>query len=107
LIDSGCCEVLVVSMGALGALMVTKTEVLKITPPELVIKSTVGAGDSLVAGIVLSLDEGKCLAEAVQFGVACGSAATLNSGTELCARADADRICHMIRRIPEVESGMR
>lgn len=105
LIDSGGSEVIVVSMGAMGALLVTKTGVLKITPPELEIKSTVGAGDSLVAGIVLSLDEGKSIEEAIQFGVACGSAATLNSGTELCTRADADRIYNMIKDEAEVKNG--
>jgi len=97
LIDSGGCEVVVVSMGPLGALMVTKTDVLKIIPPELDVKSTVGAGDSLVAGIVLSLTEGKCLEEAIQYGVACGSAATISSGTELCTKADADHIFNLIR----------
>lgn len=103
LIDSGGSEVIVVSMGALGALMVTKTDVLRITPPELNIKSTVGAGDSLVAGIVLSLENGKSIEEAVQYGVACGSAATLNAGTQLCSKADADAIFEMIQKKAEVK----
>lgn len=105
LIDGGGSEVIVVSMGSLGALMVTKTDTLRITPPELNIKSTVGAGDSLVAGIVFSLNEGKSIEDAVQYGVACGSAATLNPGTQLCSKTDADRICQMIQNSAEVKSG--
>ncbi|WP_295676516.1 1-phosphofructokinase family hexose kinase [uncultured Mucilaginibacter sp.] len=103
LIDSGGSEVIVVSMGALGALMVTKTDVLKITPPELDIKSTVGAGDSLVAGIVLSLEEGKSIEDAVRYGVACGSAATLKPGTQLCSKTDADGIFEMMQNKTDVK----
>jgi 6-phosphofructokinase 2 len=55
-------------------------------------KSTVGAGDSMVAGIVLSLSLGRTLPEAVKFGVACGTAATMNPGTELCKPADVEQL---------------
>ncbi len=86
------CEVIVVSLGAAGALLVTKEFVASFSPPVSLVKSTVGAGDSLVAGIVFSLAENKSLAEAVRYGVACGCAATLNPGTELCIKADADQL---------------
>ncbi|GAB2982614.1 6-phosphofructokinase II [Mucilaginibacter puniceus] len=91
-INSGNCSVVVVSMGAHGAYLITKEMALKITPPQLTVKSTVGAGDSMVAGIVLSLANNKSLTEAVKYGVACGSAATVNYGTQLCSKADADFI---------------
>jgi len=102
LINKGGCEAVVVSLGALGATLVTKTQVLKLWPPELIVKSTVGAGDSLVAGIVISLANGRDLAEAVQYGVACGSAATLNKGTELCRQHDVDRLFQLIESQIEV-----
>ena len=88
----GGCKVLVVSMGRNGAVLVTKELSVKLTPPALTVKSTVGAGDSMVAGIVLSLANNKGLIESVQYGVACGSAATVNYGTELCSRVNADFI---------------
>lgn len=91
-IDSGNCSVVVVSMGPHGAYLVTKELAIKLTPPTLTVKSTVGAGDSMVAGIVLSLANNKSLTEAVQYGVACGSAATINYGTQLCSKVDADLI---------------
>lgn len=86
------CEVVVVSMGAAGAMLVTKDIATQFTPPHAERKSTVGAGDSMVAGIVLSLSKGKSLEESVQYGVACGTAATMNAGTELCRLQDVEKL---------------
>lgn len=96
-ISKGHCEILVVSMGEEGALLVTKNEVNRAVPPIVKRVSTVGAGDSMVAGIVFSLHQQKNLKEALQYGVACGTAATLNPGTELCRKEDAEKIFEMIR----------
>jgi 6-phosphofructokinase 2 len=63
-----------------------------ILPPTVPIISKVGAGDSMVAGIVLSLARGKPLRESVLFGVAAGTAAVMTPGTELCRREDAERL---------------
>jgi 6-phosphofructokinase 2 len=38
----------------------------------------------MLAGIVHSLSKNKTIEEAVQFGVFCGTAATMNPGTSLC-----------------------
>jgi 6-phosphofructokinase 2 len=92
IIEKQHCEVIVVSRGADGATLVTKDLVKHITPPAVKQKSTVGAGDSMVAGIVLSLSNRKSLEMAVQYGVACGTAATLNPGTELCRPEDAEAL---------------
>lgn len=97
IIAAGKCEVMVVSMGAAGAMLVTKNMHAMIKPPPAVKKSTVGAGDSMVGGIVFYLSQGKGLHEAVQYGVACGTAATMNTGTELCKKEDADRLYALIR----------
>ena len=96
IIAKGNCEVMVVSMGAAGAMLVTKDIVKTVTPPPVVRKSTVGAGDSMVAGITFYLSKGKSLIEAVQYGVACGTAATMNDGTELCKKQDADKLFAII-----------
>ena len=97
-IAKGQCEAMVVSMGAAGAMLVTKEDSQQITPPAVIRKSTVGAGDSMVAGIVLSLLKGKTLHEAVQYGVACGTAATMNWGTELCRQEDVEKIYATMQR---------
>lgn len=93
------CEVVVVSMGSAGAILVTEEYTEKIPTPKVEVKSTVGAGDSMVAGIVLSLIRSADILEAVQYGVACGSSATMNPGTELCNKKDADQLFDVIREM--------
>jgi len=96
-IGRGKCEVVVASMGPTGAMLVTRDLAQQIIPPPVKRQSTVGAGDSMVAGMVLSLVRNKTLTEAVQYGVACGTAATMNSGTGLCRKEDVDRLYKIIR----------
>ena len=79
---------MVVSVGANGALLVTKDLVQEIKAPIVQALSTVGAGDSMVAGIVLGLSRRKDIVEAVRYGVACGTAAVMNPGTQLCHPKD-------------------
>ena len=97
IINKGHCEVLVVSLGEAGAVLVTKNETHRVSPPPVNRKSVVGAGDSMVAGIVLALSQNKNLKEVLQYGVACGTAATLNPGTELCRREDAASLLSLIQ----------
>jgi len=92
MVKSGRCEVLVISLGAAGALMVSEEFAEHILPPTVPIVSKVGAGDSMVAGIVLSLARGKPLRESVLFGVAAGTAAVMTPGTQLCRREDVERL---------------
>jgi len=92
LIAQGECQAIAVSMGAQGALLVTEQIIVEVPQPSVNVKSTVGAGDSLVAGIVYGLFQNYSLPDAVRFGVACGSAATMNPGTELCNKMDAEEI---------------
>lgn len=96
LIEMGGCELIALSMGAKGAILISKDLELRVIPPSVTIKSTVGAGDSMLAGIVYSLSKSSTLSEAIRYGVACGTAATLNPGTGLCRREDVDRLYSLI-----------
>ena len=97
IIAKGNCEVVVVSLGASGAMLVTKNEVLQATPPAVKKRSTVGAGDSMVAGIVLSLSRNWDLKDALRYGVAACTAATLNHGTELSKLSDVECLFPLVR----------
>ncbi len=88
------CEAVVLSLGAAGVLLATANGCERLRAPTVPIESKVGAGDSTVAGIVLSLARGMALREAVLFGVASGAAAVMTPGTELCRRDDAERLYH-------------
>ena len=98
IIEEGKCEVVVISMGAQGALFVTNDLIKTIVPPAVIRKSTVGAGDSMLAGIVYYLSKQKDITEAVKYGVACGTAATMNTGTELCNLKDVEKIYGLMNK---------
>lgn len=92
LIQRGCCEVVVVSLGAGGALVAIADGCFRITAPTVAIQSKVGAGDSMVAGLVYALSQGHTIRDASRFGIATGTAAVMTPGTQLCRREDAERI---------------
>lgn len=92
IIRDGYAEIVAVSMGPEGAWLVAKDEKHFAVAPKVEKRSTVGAGDSMVAGITYMLQQHRSLKEAIAFGVACGSAATMNEGTQLFNKADAERL---------------
>lgn len=98
IIAKGYCEVAVVSLGPNGALLVTKDSYQHYPAPLVKKLSTVGAGDSMVAGMAYSLSKGKSLHEMVQLGVACGSAATMNPGSTLFKTTDVERLLKYMKQ---------
>lgn len=101
IIDQGKCEVVVVSLGAQGALLVTREGFEHIPAPMVKKQSTVGAGDSMVGGMVWALSNGKSYVEMAQIGVACGTAATMNQGTELFHAQDVWKLRDWIAKYAE------
>jgi 6-phosphofructokinase 2 len=97
-IAAGDCEAMAVSMGAEGAMLITATEQFKAVAPKAPVLSTVGAGDSMVAGMLAALTKGWGWEQVLQYGVAAGSAATLHKGTELCSLSDTERIFAQIQQ---------
>ncbi len=84
---------LVVSLGEDGALLVERDgPATRFVGPEVTVVSTVGSGDSMVAGIVRGLARGDSLVDATRWGVAAGTAAVLTPGTDLCHLEDVERI---------------
>ncbi|MGM1054963.1 MAG: 1-phosphofructokinase family hexose kinase [Bacteroidota bacterium] len=92
IINEGKADILIVSLGARGAMIVTKDTIEYVVPPTVKQDSTVGAGDSMVGGLILSLSRGDSLSDAVKWGVAAGTAATITPGTELCRKKDVEKI---------------
>jgi 6-phosphofructokinase 2 len=90
-VAQGRSEVVVVSLGPRGALLASAEGSERFPAMRVQAKSTVGAGDSTLAGIVLHLHRGLPLREAVRFGMAAGAAALLGSGTQLCRLDDVER----------------
>ncbi len=97
LIGDGRAQVVVVSLGRGGSLLVTADRTDHVRTPTVPICSKVGAGDSMVGGMTLSLSRGRTPGQAVRFGSAAGAAAVMTPGTELCRREDAERLYREMR----------
>jgi tagatose 6-phosphate kinase len=82
----------VISLGADGVLVAGGPKTFAVRPPRIEIKSAVGSGDCLLAGIVYGLTHGFTLAEAARYGVAAGTANALSVGPGVFDLADFRRI---------------
>lgn len=92
-LENNPCEVIVLSLGSKGSMLIQQNKKPEyIIPPTMPVKSAVGAGDSMVAGIITGLIQGLDVSEAAQYGVAAGTAATLTEGSQLCRREDTEEI---------------
>jgi 6-phosphofructokinase 2 len=97
----GHAEVVAVSLGDKGAVLVSADEALFAPALPVQVVSAVGAGDSFVAGIVWALSGGQTVARAFALGVAAGSAALSSSGTGLCAPEDVHRSVQSVQLMAE------
>ena len=97
IVSSGKAEIVAVTMGHEGALLAHAGGTIGLPALPIEAKSTVGAGDSFVAGMVYALSDGKSPAEAFRWGMATGTAAVLHPGTDLARPDDIER---MLRLLP-------
>jgi 6-phosphofructokinase 2 len=97
---SGKAEVVLASLGAGGVVLAWPGGCERIHAPTVPIRSKVGAGDSMVAGVVVALARGASVPEAARYGVAAGSAAVMTAGTQLCRRADVERLYREVDHAP-------
>jgi 6-phosphofructokinase 2 len=96
LIQRGCAQFVVVSLGSQGALLATRHGSQRFSPVTVPSGSGVGAGDAMVAGITVGLSRGWRLDKAVRLGIAAGAAMLLTPGTAPCNREDAERLFEMV-----------
>jgi 1-phosphofructokinase family hexose kinase len=84
----------ILSLGKAGAVLgaLAPDGVWLARPPAVTVRSAVGAGDSLVGGVVTAWRRGATLLDAFRWGMACGSASAMTPGTELCRRRDVERL---------------
>jgi 6-phosphofructokinase 2 len=85
-INRGGVEIVLVSMGARGILLVSNGDEYMAVPPEVKVENTIGAGDSSVAGFVLGQVNGKDLSESLIYSAAAGTATTIRQGTAFARR---------------------
>jgi len=75
-------EIVVVSLGAQGSIYVTQDKTHKIEGKKVDVKSTVGAGDSMVAALAIALDENYTIENMAKFASAVSTASIMSEGSQ-------------------------
>jgi len=91
LLDMGI-KMIMLSLGKEGAVFITAAEKYKIEPLKLNVKSTVGAGDAMVAGLAYGLENNFSSVEMLKNAAACSSATLIREGTEMGIKEDVKRL---------------
>lgn len=89
-------RVVAVSLGAEGAFITDGAESLTARALDVPVRSTVGAGDSMVAALTAGFHEGKPLADAFRMGMACSAAACMTEGTRTFEAGDYERLLPLV-----------
>ncbi|HKI55576.1 MAG TPA: 1-phosphofructokinase [Trueperaceae bacterium] len=89
-------QVVLTSLGAQGAVLVSSDCALHAYAPHVEIDSAVGAGDAMLAGALSAAVDGAPWETLLRLGVACGTATAMTPGTELCRSADIEALLPQI-----------
>lgn len=87
----------VISRGARGADVVSNEGIFRAIPPQVQTRSTIGSGDSMVAGILHILAQGGSLEEALRWGTAAGAATATTSGAEIACREQVLELLPLVK----------
>jgi 6-phosphofructokinase 2 len=90
-------SVIALTIGHLGAALVTQDRILRAKPLAITPHSAVGAGDSFLGALVWQLAMDAELKDCFRKAVAVGAAALLNPGTELCRPNEVTRLAAEVR----------
>lgn len=88
LVARGVASCVIVARGADGSVLVDRNRRIFAKAAKVAVKSTVGAGDSFVAGLVLGLARGQTPEAALALGTAAACAAVMTDATQLCRLED-------------------
>jgi len=86
----------VISLGKQGSVAAYEGAIYDVSAPEVKAISTIGSGDSMTAGILWALEEGKTIEEALQWGAAAGAATAMSDGTDIGRKADAESLVERV-----------
>ena len=87
----------IISLGKQGALLVTGHKAWLAASPEIVEHNPIGAGDSMVAGLVWGLSQGHSMPEALCRGIACGAATASQGGTAVGSLVQVNELLSQVR----------
>lgn len=96
LVRSQASDIVAVSLGEHGAVCVSAEGAWHASAPRVVAKSAVGAGDSFLALLLISLDTGQPLERALSQAIAAGAATAMTEGTALCQPEVIERLSKQV-----------
>lgn len=85
----------IISMAGEGALLICSEGVYHASAPKGIVKNSVGAGDSLIAGFIASYSKTSNITEAFKYGVASGSATAFSM--DLCKREEVEKLLVQVK----------
>ena len=86
-----------ISLGIKGAVATDGNEVWHAVPPTVASSSTVGSGDSMLAGVASALAGGATLGDALRLGTAAGAATAASPLADLATRAEIEAMFAQVR----------
>lgn len=89
-------QYVIVSLGARGAFLASAQGIFYQTTPSVKVKSTIGAGDSMVAGMVYAIAQGHSPKDILKWGVVCGVATTMTGGTNLASKENIQTVLELL-----------
>jgi len=92
-------SIICVSMGANGAIILDHNSAYYGSALPVQVRSTVGAGDSMVAALCLAMEQGLSLPEMLEMGLAAATASIMTEGTQPCTRKDFDNMLPQVKTI--------
>jgi 6-phosphofructokinase 2 len=107
LVESGCAQVALVSLGSHGALLATPRGGHRFSAIPMRGGSGVGAGDAMVAATTIGLSRGWPLVKSVRLGIAAGAAMLTTPGTAACDRAHVERFFELVAEPSDVDPAPR
>lgn len=87
----------VVSMGEMGAMYVSEKKTLFSPALRVEAKSTVGAGDAMIGGMLMGYEKEKDMAKAFRYGIAAGAASVMTAGTQLIRLSDFEKLLDQVK----------
>jgi 6-phosphofructokinase 2 len=98
LVGAGHAEIVAVTMGVQGSVVVSRNGALRVFAPKIKAVSALGAGDAFVGAMTLALADGRPVDDALFLATAAGAATALTPVAQVCSRADVARLYDQVKR---------
>jgi 1-phosphofructokinase family hexose kinase len=90
-------ELVLISLGKQGVVACYDGLIYDAMPPEVKAVSTIGSGDSMIAGVVYSIEKGLSIEDALCMGCAAGAATAMSDGADIGEKSDVDTLLSQVK----------